>query len=301
MNLDNKLKQRILGVALVTLVLMVVLPELIKSPPPQINETTVQVPLPQRPDVTLPDPQQTLHLDGTGIANTNATDTGSSETLTTASTTTPVEAMQTAPQTVIFSGPSVSAESAATPLLPGQQPLPSVTPAPELNATTAADVDLAAKVEQTTATEPTESTEPMLADSTETDQTTELALVTEPSASENSAAKDPTAPKVAIKLMSLERGRSKPNAAASPEPRKKSRSERQWVIQAGAFAVSKNANLLLDQLLAKQFPASLTPAQIDGRTLYLVQVGPYPSRDESRAVQQRLLREAELKGEVRLY
>jgi cell division septation protein DedD len=72
-----------------------------------------------------------------------------------------------------------------------------------------------------------------------------------------------------------------------------------WVVQAGSFAVAGNASLLRDQLRARNFPASLGTVNVDGRTLYRVNVGPYTSRTESEQARQRLLREASVSGSVR--
>ena len=78
--------------------------------------------------------------------------------------------------------------------------------------------------------------------------------------------------------------------AAAKEPR--------WMVQAGSFSVADNANQLRDQLRRKNFAASLSQVQVNGQTLYRVQVGPHATRSEGERTQTRLQQEAGIKGSI---
>lgn len=64
-----------------------------------------------------------------------------------------------------------------------------------------------------------------------------------------------------------------------------------WMVQAGSFEAADNAHQLRDRLRAQQFPATLTQATVSGRLLYRVQIGPHSSRAESERVRDRLRHE----------
>lgn len=336
--MDKKMKQRILGVALVTLALMIVLPELLKQPPPQPEvDHTVDIPLPPRTPPRFTEPERTLPLEDVAL------DQGSSS------------SSSTSTATVVFTDPSVlPPEQDATVLVPGSQPAARYHPGSGVQ-TTATDPSLhtpqarsgaeaesgaqdgeagveiallepssvdegpagqadAEPAAQAPETEPTlagsepgygsaptgdrEAPDGRLSEDQTEKSTGRLAddVTGEPIGDDSTsvAGGGGTAPATAswqrpIKLLSLRQRNTQTD------------SSRQWVVQAGAFALSENANLLRDKLRAKQFPTRLAPAEIDGRTLYLVQIGPYPSRDAGRQAQRRLLQEAKLQGEIRLY
>ncbi|MEO5367760.1 MAG: SPOR domain-containing protein [Magnetococcus sp. WYHC-3] len=59
-----------------------------------------------------------------------------------------------------------------------------------------------------------------------------------------------------------------------------------WLVSLGAFATRQNAEVLLGRVGAQRYQGQALPIQIqdsrvDGRNLYRVRVGPYPSRDEA--------------------
>jgi len=52
-------------------------------------------------------------------------------------------------------------------------------------------------------------------------------------------------------------------------------------IQAGSFSVKDNADALKAAFLSKSLPAVITVRDIDGKSRYIVKVGPYPSRADA--------------------
>lgn len=60
-----------------------------------------------------------------------------------------------------------------------------------------------------------------------------------------------------------------------------------WVVQVGSFSERSNASDLARQL-SGSFTASYTPATIDGRTLYRVNVGPFANEGQARSAADRL-------------
>ena len=60
-----------------------------------------------------------------------------------------------------------------------------------------------------------------------------------------------------------------------------------WVVQVGSFSKRSNASDLARQL-SGSFSASFTPATIDGRTLYRVNVGPFANEGQARSAADRL-------------
>ena len=70
------------------------------------------------------------------------------------------------------------------------------------------------------------------------------------------------------------------------------------MVQAGSFAVEKNAHQLRDRLRNERFPVSVEQVEIEGRALHRVYVGPQASRGESETVRDRLRREIGIDGQV---
>ena len=87
-----------------------------------------------------------------------------------------------------------------------------------------------------------------------------------------------------------------PNLYQQEKPAKNSPSR--WVVQAGSFADSQNARLLRERLRTLQFQVSMNQATVDGQTRYRVQLGPHVSRAESERIRERLLREAGIPSSV---
>jgi len=111
---------------------------------------------------------------------------------------------------------------------------------------------------------------------------------------------EPTPPPVETELPEL-RLISRPMAeyqaqarADSPEPAEQPR----WVVQAGSFESAANAGQLRDRLREQRFPVTLSQATIDGRVLYRVQIGPHSSRAEGERMRDRLQRETGIEGSL---
>ena len=70
-----------------------------------------------------------------------------------------------------------------------------------------------------------------------------------------------------------------------------------WAVQAGSFSEPRYANQLRDRLRSQRFPATVRQAQVDGRTLFRVQIGPQ-NRAASEQVLQRMRQEVGINGTV---
>ncbi len=75
-------------------------------------------------------------------------------------------------------------------------------------------------------------------------------------------------------------------------------SGQRWMVQAGSFKVAQNAEFLRDELRGRGYDARVEQAVVDQRTLYRVRVGPQISRGESAKVRDRLQRDTGIKGVV---
>lgn len=116
-----------------------------------------------------------------------------------------------------------------------------------------------------------------------------------PTPPRETASVQPTPPPAEAELPEL-RLISRPMAEyqARTEPTEQPR----WVVQAGSFESAGNAGQLHDQLRAQQFPAILSQTTVDGRVLYRVQVGPHSSRAEGERMRDRLRRETGIEGSL---
>ena len=77
-----------------------------------------------------------------------------------------------------------------------------------------------------------------------------------------------------------------------------------WVIQAGSFSNSDNADKLTQQLRAKGFPAFVEQAQVRGKAVARVLVGPEVDRQLAERLMSRLNRELgahKLVGKLKVY
>ena len=52
-------------------------------------------------------------------------------------------------------------------------------------------------------------------------------------------------------------------------------------IQAGSFSVKDNADALKSTMAGNSLPTVITVKDIDGKSRYIVRVGPYPTRTEA--------------------
>lgn len=68
---------------------------------------------------------------------------------------------------------------------------------------------------------------------------------------------------------------------ATPSAQVGSQSGGDYWIQAGVFSVKENADSLKGSLAGKSLPAIITVKDTDGKSRYIVKVGPYPTRAEA--------------------
>jgi DedD protein len=74
-----------------------------------------------------------------------------------------------------------------------------------------------------------------------------------------------------------------------------------WVVQVGSFANEPNALSLRDRLRESGFTTFMEPAQVNGRTLYRVRVGPELERAEAERIKAKLDTEFKLNGQLTRY
>jgi DedD protein len=74
-----------------------------------------------------------------------------------------------------------------------------------------------------------------------------------------------------------------------------------WVVQVGSFASQPNALSLRDRLRESGFTTFMEPAQVNGRTLYRVRVGPELERAEAERIKSELDTEFKLNGQLTRY
>lgn len=74
-----------------------------------------------------------------------------------------------------------------------------------------------------------------------------------------------------------------------------------WVVRVGSFSSAENAQGLRDQLRAKGYAAFVDQAEIDGKTMWRVHVGPEAQRERGDALRDRIVGEMNLKAIVVAY
>lgn len=57
-----------------------------------------------------------------------------------------------------------------------------------------------------------------------------------------------------------------------------------WVVQVGSFSKEANAMVLRDRLQDREFAAFVSEGTADGKSVWRVQVGPFPAESEAREV-----------------
>lgn len=100
-----------------------------------------------------------------------------------------------------------------------------------------------------------------------------------------------------------------PAATAPPQPKVSASGDgnsppaelRSWVVQVGSFSQKPNAVTLRDRLREAGFTTFMEPAEIQGRTLYRVRVGPELERSEAERLKNRLGVELQLNGQLTRY
>jgi DedD protein len=88
-----------------------------------------------------------------------------------------------------------------------------------------------------------------------------------------------------------------PQASSPPKPATSPGGQR-WMVQAGSFSQHQNADNFKDRLQSRGFNATVESARVNERILYRVRVGPQGSRTESQEVKARLAREIGVQGSI---
>lgn len=300
---SKQLKQRLLGAAVLVALAVIIIPELVKKPIPQTQVTSVDMPpaptLNQaKPTLSVklptPEPQplvkaseDTVILESTQSAGSQAANM--------------IDGMQT----TTGSGSSLSVDE-----VDAAVPLPT-TPASQATTLTSQTTAAATNSDSNTVdTSRASSLAKTPATATSGAASSQRSTVSGAARTSSSArqAKNVALPK--IELISPKQYNPQPSRTAATRtsgqqnlaaynPAQSSNANSNWIVQAGSFAVARNANLLRDQLRARNFPASLRAVTVNGQTRYRVNVGPYQSRTASEQVRQRLQQEARLNGSVR--
>jgi DedD protein len=95
--------------------------------------------------------------------------------------------------------------------------------------------------------------------------------------------------------------REKPETKKSAEQRKASPAKSgsglsRWYIRAGSFSREENATALWTELRKQGFPVSLETAQVNGKTLYRLKVGPELDQKRALAMQEKLDKQNKIKS-----
>jgi len=98
-------------------------------------------------------------------------------------------------------------------------------------------------------------------------------------------AKAPSAPSPTIAPSASVKPKAAPAAAApaktaAPKPVAQVSAGNYW-IQAGSFSVKDNADALKSSLIDKALPTTISVRDTDGKSRYLVKIGPYTTREEA--------------------
>ena len=88
---------------------------------------------------------------------------------------------------------------------------------------------------------------------------------------------------------------------AAPAPVTVPSELRSWVVQVGSFSDQNNALALRDRLREEGFVTFVEPADINGRKLYRVRVGPELQRSTAERLKDQLSEKTKLEGQLRQY
>jgi cell division septation protein DedD len=299
---NKPLKQRLLGAAVLVALAVIIIPELVKEPAPQTQVTTVDIP--SKPALTLkldpPEPQPLPPSSSSAVQNEQVSPQPmaiDNNILTPPATQSPTDLEVTAEEDTA----PVAEPEASTSLAHTVVPMPA-TPGPQSATTPAVTTSTASAPPRANTATVSTSPRPTGYSATTASRTTP------PNTVSSQQTRKVALPKIELisprqyqhgPASSPQRPIASANVASQTVLAENSSNPNNWVVQAGSFAVAGNASLLRDQLRARNFPASLGTVNVDGRTLYRVNVGPYTSRTESEQARQRLLREASVSGSVR--
>jgi len=101
-------------------------------------------------------------------------------------------------------------------------------------------------------------------------------------------------PEEAVREKPVETKKSAEQRKASPA--KSGSGLSRWYIRAGSFSREENATALWTELRKQGFPVSLETAQVNGKTLYRLKVGPELDQKRALAMQEKLNRQNKIKS-----
>lgn len=101
-------------------------------------------------------------------------------------------------------------------------------------------------------------------------------------------------PEDAVREKPVETKKSAEQRKASPA--KSGSGLSRWYIRAGSFSREENATALWTELRKQGFPVSLETAQVNGKTLYRLKVGPELDQKRALAMQEKLDRQNKIKS-----
>jgi DedD protein len=299
--LDNQLKQRLIGALVVVALAVIFVPEFLKKSD-EPDEPLVNTTIPPSPKPQTANPSMTISLP-------------------------PAQPTPKAPASIPAVSPPLPA-AVEDPLVAEPSSAPSEPPPPPDTTDTTAtfakqstlqtDSEPSAKGpisgEQAASTQSTKGTSVPFAEEPSTAKTQvprkQAATTTEPKAhrsnppSSNTQAPTEQPRKVASPKVELPKVELIGRAGMATAPAKVSmvtasdHDSLAWLVQAGSFSQSQNANELRDRLRGQGFKAFVEPTTSATRTFYRVRIGPQSSRTQSEKVLLRLQRLAGINGQV---
>ncbi len=295
--MTNQLKQRLIGALVVMALVVIFVPELLKEPD-EPDEPLVNTTIPPRPEPQTANPSMTISLP-------------------------PAQPTPIAPENIPTVSPPLPS-AAESPSIAEPFSAPSEPPPPPDTADTAdapvrqhalqTDSEFSTKaqipIERSASTQKaaTENAKKPFAEelSAKAQIPREQAVGTQEPNAHNGNAPPPSAQapreqtrKIALpKVELIGRAGTAATSARVSVPTATDHDSFAWLVQAGSFSQSQNANELRDRLRSQGFKAFVEPTTSGTRTLYRVRIGPQPSRMQSEEILLRLQRLAGLNGQV---
>ena len=303
--MDQQLKQRLIGASVVVALAVIVVPELVKQQPEE-NAPAAANEIPPRPVIepaaisgqSDSDQSTVLVLPGAEPLPEQANDQEMATSAPLGTEESPVAEALIEERAVEERAVTVTAQAIPDPVIVEQaesEPLPSSQDAIESASPEPAVAESPAPVHiiprQSSEEQRLQPAKPIVPARQLEPQPTAPAAVArqEPSTNTNNESVPVELPKIQL-ISRAEYGNSQPSQQVSKDPR--------WMVQAGSFYVAENASMLREKLRQQSFPATLQTAEVEGRTVYRVQVGPHATRAEGERTRERLLRDAGIKGNV---
>lgn len=278
--MDKRLKQRLLGAAVIIALAVIFVPELVKQAPSP-DPLGVSAEIPPQPAALAAISPRTVQLPSEALAAQNEAAAAAE-----AAQTQPVDDSSAQADEFIPPLPAVVAEIPDTSGSEEQQRRQSAAAEErEKEAQKLKQQQERRRIERQRADQAARRLAEIEAEKKEAAAQKQIAKAPVVQAEKNQ--KPPSLPKLQLISPSLYQGQK--TAKNTPS---------RWIVQAGSFADSQNAKLLRERLRTLQFQVSLNQATVDGETRYRVQLGPHVSRAESERIRDRLLREAGIPSNV---